>query len=71
MKKISRLLAVAVIWLGFAIPASADESLQTNDLAIVGAHIYTAPDAEPIEDGVVVIRDRKIANLVYLLTVVA
>jgi len=33
-------------------------------LAIVGARIYTAPDAEPIEDGVVVIRDGKIANVV-------
>ncbi|RYY73032.1 MAG: 4-alpha-glucanotransferase [Gammaproteobacteria bacterium] len=63
MKKISRLLAVAVVLLGFTIHVSADEGLQTNDLAIVGARIYTAPDAEPIEDGVVVIRGGKIAKV--------
>ena len=52
----------AVILLGFAISASANESLK-NDLAIVSARIYTAPDAEPIEDGEVVIRGGKIAKV--------
>ena len=62
MKKISSLLMAAVILLGFAISASANESLK-NDLAIVSARIYTAPDAEPIEDGEVVIRGGKIAKV--------
>ena len=63
MKKISSLLMAAVILLGFAISASANESLK-NDLAIVSARIYNAHDAEPIEDGAVVLRDGKIANVV-------
>jgi imidazolonepropionase-like amidohydrolase len=32
-------------------------------LAIVGAKIYPAPDAAPIEDGVVIVRDGKIAEV--------
>ena len=63
MKKISKLLAIVGILLGFVIPASAHETLPTNDLAIVGARVYTAPDAAPIEDGAVVIRDGKIASV--------
>ena len=43
---------------GVAIPASDDESLK-NDLAIVGPRIYTAPELEPIEDGIVVVRGGK------------
>ena len=62
MKKISSLLAAAMILLWLAISAGADESLK-NELAIVGARIYTAPGAEPIEDGVVVIRGGKSRTL--------
>jgi len=47
MKKISSLLVLAAVILGFAISASTNESLK-NDLAIVSARIYNAHDAEAI-----------------------
>src|ERR1700761_6212905 len=37
--------------------------LPPTELAIVGAKIYTAPSATPIEDGVVVVRNGRIASV--------
>jgi len=57
MNKLAGLLALAAILAGPAAAASAP------DVAIVGARIYPAPDAQPIEDGTVVIRDGRIAGV--------
>jgi imidazolonepropionase-like amidohydrolase len=63
MGKISRLLmTVAMMW-GLFTTASADEPKQENNIAIVGARIYTAPNAKPIDDGAVVVRNGKIASV--------
>ncbi len=60
MNKLSGLLAIAAAVWGLGAPAAAKPA---GDFAIVGARIYPAPDAPPIEDGVVVIRGGKIARV--------
>lgn len=53
-----------VVSLSFGTGAIANESTPSQtDLAIVGAKIYPAPDASPIEDGVVLIRAGRISRV--------
>jgi len=56
MKSSAASLALA----GFAV-ASTREAAPAESLVLTGAKIYASPTDAPIEDGVVVIRDRKIA----------
>jgi len=53
---IANLAACLTVGLGLCRDAAAQEP----DLAIMGARIYPSPDAAPIEDGVVVLRDGRI-----------
>lgn len=53
-------LALAGLALGLA---SGAEAQAPSEYAIVGAKIYPSPDAKPIEDGVVIVRDGHIAQL--------
>ena len=56
MSKIApKLCAAGALLLSFAMPAAA------QDLAVVGARVYPAPDAAPIDDATVLIRDGRIA----------
>jgi hypothetical protein len=55
-------LAVAAANLVLATSAAA-QSPKSSELAIVGARIYPAPDAGPIDDGVVVIREGRIVSV--------
>jgi imidazolonepropionase-like amidohydrolase len=54
MQVLQRFFSAALVWLGLASPAWA------TDLAIVGAKVYTAPDAAPIERGTVLARNGRI-----------
>jgi imidazolonepropionase-like amidohydrolase len=54
MQLLQRLFSAALVCLGLASPAQAAE------LAVIGAKIYTAPDAPPIERGTVLMRDGRI-----------
>ncbi len=54
MQILKPLFSAALVWLGLASPA------QAADLALIGAKIYTAPDAPPIERGTVLMRDGRI-----------
>ena len=55
MSKITpKLCAAGALLLSFAMPAAA------QDLAVVGARVYPAPDAAPIDDATVLIRDGRI-----------
>jgi len=44
-------------------PAAAEGAKPSETLAIVGARIYPAPDAPPIEDGVVIVRGGRIVRV--------
>jgi imidazolonepropionase-like amidohydrolase len=59
-----RLLAllVSLLPVGTAVAKTAAAESRPDVLAIVGAKIYPAPDADPIEDGVVVIDGSRIAS---------
>lgn len=54
MQILKPLFYAALLWLGSASPA------QAADLALIGAKVYTAPDAPPIERGTVLMRDGRI-----------
>lgn len=49
--------------LGVGVDAVAGPSKPAAELAIVGARIYPAPDAAPIDDGVVIVRDGRIVRV--------
>lgn len=56
-------LLTAILVAGLVPGGTAQETPRRTDLAIVGARIYPAPDAAPIDDGVVIVRDGKIAGM--------
>lgn len=53
----------ALALLGLASHATAAPAKAPDTLAIVGARIYAAPDAAPIDDGVVIVRDGRIVRV--------
>ncbi len=59
-----RSLIGLIVGLSLIADGSAHESVPVKaDLAIVGARIYPAPDSEPINDGVVLVRGGKIVGV--------
>jgi imidazolonepropionase-like amidohydrolase len=60
----TQLAALAgLVLLGLAGPGVAAGAKPPQELAIVGARIYPAPDAAPIADGVVIVRDGRIVRV--------
>lgn len=59
IRHISGALAAALCVLGIACSPGADSG---TPLALVGGRINPSPDAEPIDDGVVLIEDGRIAS---------
>ena len=62
MTKFAAMLGM-LIGLSFAVGAAAGEAKTSTDLAIVGARIYPSPDAAPIDDGVILVRDGRIVRV--------
>jgi imidazolonepropionase-like amidohydrolase len=58
-----RMLLGIILGLGFVSAAPAESPPTSQDLAIVGARVYASPDAAPLEDGVVVIMNGRIARV--------
>ncbi len=61
MTKFAAMLGM-LIGLSFAGGATAGQAKTSTDLAIVGARIYPSPDAAPIDDGVILVRDGRIVR---------